>query len=132
MAEAGADIVVNYVVNRQAATELADTISGMGRNVLVVKADVSEEDDVRSMMDAVRERFGRLDILVSNAATGGFRPLIAATARNFHAAYSTNVLAFMYLAQAALPLMQRKQGDRRSKIIALSSHGSDTACRGMD
>ena len=119
--------MVNYVVNRQAATELADAISGIGRNVLVVKADVSEEDDVRGMMDAVRERFGRLDIVVSNAATGGFRPLIAATARNFHATYSTNVLALMFLVQAALPLMERKEGERRSKIIALSSHGSDTA-----
>src|SRR4029078_9968069 len=82
LAEAGADIVVNYVTNRQAAMELADTITDLGREVLVVKADVSEEDDVRSMLDAVKDRFGCLDILVSNAATGGFRPLLAATERN--------------------------------------------------
>jgi enoyl-[acyl-carrier protein] reductase III len=127
LAEAGADIVVNYVVNRQAATDLADTIADLGRQVLVVKADVSEEDDVRSMMEAVRERFGKLDILVSNAATGGFRALMAATGRNFHAAYQTNVLALLYLVQAALPLMERKEGEGRSKVIALSSHGSHIA-----
>jgi enoyl-[acyl-carrier protein] reductase III len=127
LAEAGADIVVNYVVNRQAATELAEQIAELGRNVLVVKADVSEQDDVRSMMDAIKERFGKLDILVSNAATGGFRPLMAATGRNFQAAYSTNVLALLYLVQSALPLMKRAEGAGRSKVIALSSHGSHMA-----
>ena len=95
--------------------------------MLVVKADVSEEDDVRSMMEAVRERFGRLDILVSNAATGGFRALMASTTRNFHATYGTNVLALLHLVQAALPLLERNPGEGRSKIIALSSHGSHMA-----
>ncbi|HEY1600433.1 MAG TPA: SDR family oxidoreductase [Pirellulales bacterium] len=127
LAEAGADIIVNYVVNRQAANELAEQIAELGRNVLVVKADVSEQDDVRSMMDAIKERFGKLDILVSNAATGGFRPLMAATGRNFQAAYSTNVLALLYLVQSALPLMKRAEGAGRSKVIALSSHGSHMA-----
>jgi enoyl-[acyl-carrier protein] reductase III len=127
LAQAGADIVLNYVVNRQAAMDVADQIADLGRRVLVVKADVSEEDDVRSMMDAIREHFGTLDILVSNAATGGFRPLLAATARNFQAAYQTNVLALLYLVQAAFPLMKRGEGERRSKVIALSSHGSHMA-----
>lgn len=127
LAEAGADIVLNYVVNRQAAMNVADEIVLLGRQVLVVKADVSEEDDVRSMMEAVKEHFGRLDILLSNAATGGFRPLLAATARNFQAAYNTNVLALLYLVQAAMPLMERAEGERRSKVITLSSHGSGIA-----
>jgi enoyl-[acyl-carrier protein] reductase III len=127
LAEAGADVVVNYVVNRQAAMDVADKIADMGRRVLVVKADVSEQDDVRSMMEAVKEHFGKLDILVSNAATGGFRPLLAATGRNFAAAFNTNVLALLYLVQAAFPLMKREEGERRTKVIAFSSHGSGIA-----
>ncbi|MEX2114787.1 MAG: SDR family oxidoreductase [Pirellulales bacterium] len=127
LAQAGADITINYVVNRQAAMAVADEIAALGRRVLVVKADVSEQDDVRSMMDAIKEHFGRLDVLVSNAATGGFRPLLAATQRNFHAAYDTNVLALLYLVQAAMPLLERKEGDGRSKVITLSSHGSHVA-----
>ncbi len=127
LAEAGADIVVNYVVNRQAADAVAAQISAMGLRVLVVKADVSEVDDVRSMMEAVKEEFGKLDILVSNAATGGFRTLLTATGRNFEAAYNTNVLALLYLVQAAFPLMKRNEGERRTKVIAFSSHGSGTA-----
>ena len=127
LAEAGADVVVNYVMNRQAAMDLADSLLDLGRRVLVVKADVSEEDDVRSMINSVKEHFGRLDILVSSAATGGFRPLLAANKRNFQASYNTNVLALLYLVQAALPLMERPEGEGRSKIIAISSHGSHMA-----
>ena len=127
LAEAGADMVINYVVNRQAAMDVADEIAAMGRRVLVVKADVSEQDDVQSLMEAVKEHFGTLDILVSNAATGGFRPLLTATGRNFSAAFNTNVLALLYLVQAAFPMMKREKGSRRSKVIAFSSHGSGIA-----
>ncbi len=127
LAQAGADIAINYVVNRQAAMAVADEISELGRRVLVVKADVSEQDDVESMLAAIKEHYGRLDVLISNAATGGFRPLFGATARNFQAAYNTNVLALLYLVQAAMPLLDRKEGEGRSKVITLSSHGSNIA-----
>lgn len=125
LAEAGADVIVNYVTSRAAAMEVAEQIAAMGRHAYVVKADISEEEDVHEMMDFVQDQIGRLDILVSNAASGGFRPLLGASQRNFQAAFETNVLALIYLVQAAVPLLKREQG--RSKVIALSSHGSDTA-----
>jgi enoyl-[acyl-carrier protein] reductase III len=127
LAEAGANVVINYVTSQTAADELAVGIQSLGRDVAVIKADVSERDDIESMIEFVGQKFGRLDILVSNAATGGFRPLLAATARNFHAAYETNVLALLYLVQSAMPLLERAEGQGRSKVIALSSHGSDMA-----
>lgn len=127
LAEAGADVVINYVTSQTAADEVAAEIQALGRDVGVVKADVSEQDDVQSMIEFVAQKFGRLDILVSNAATGGFRPLLASTARNFHATYDTNVLALLYLVQASVRLLTRKESEGRSKVIALSSHGSDMA-----
>jgi enoyl-[acyl-carrier protein] reductase III len=125
LAEAGADVVVNYATSQAAATEVAEQIVALGRRALVVKADVSEEDDVRSMIDYIGESLGRLDIVVSNAASGGFRPLLAATARNFDAAMHTNVLPLIYLVQAALPMLSRGPG--RGKVVAISSHGSHMA-----
>jgi enoyl-[acyl-carrier protein] reductase III len=128
LAEAGADVVVNYVTSLAAASEVAREIQKCGRRAAVVKADVSEADDVASLMDFIDEHFGRLDILVSNAATGGFRPLLATTPRNFEAAMKTNVLALVQLAQAGLRLLERKDGrEGRAKIIAISSHGSHLA-----
>ncbi|NOX55315.1 MAG: SDR family oxidoreductase, partial [Planctomycetes bacterium] len=125
LAEAGADVVVNYVTSRSAADETAERIAELGRRVAVVKADVSEREDVASMIDFITETFGRLDILISNAATGGFRPLMATTPRHFAAAMNTNVRALIDLVQAALPLLEKSEG--RAKVIAISSHGSHLA-----
>jgi enoyl-[acyl-carrier protein] reductase III len=125
MAEAGADVIINYVTSHAAAMEVAQQIDAFGRRAAVIKADVSQEEDVRSMMEFVDQEFGRMDVLVSNAATGGFRPLLAATARHFDAAMHTNVLALVYLVQSALPLLERSEG--RAKVVAISSHGSHMA-----
>jgi enoyl-[acyl-carrier protein] reductase III len=125
LAEAGADVIVNYVTSRSAAEETAGEIAKMGRRVAVVKADVSEADDVAEMIGFVRDSFGRLDILLSNAATGGFRPLLATTSRQFEAAMNTNVRSLIFLMQNAVSLMERQDG--RAKVITLSSHGSHLA-----
>jgi enoyl-[acyl-carrier protein] reductase III len=122
LAEAGADVVVNYVTSRSAAEEVAGEIEDLGRRAVVVKADISEPEDISAMMDFIRESMGRLDILVSNAATGGFRPLLATTARHFEAAMNTNARALIFLIQAAMPMLERREG--RAKVIALSSQGS--------
>ena len=125
LAEAGADLVINYVSARAAAMEVAEQVAALGRQVSVVKADISEEDDVHCMVDHIKEQYGQLDIVVSSAATGGFRPLLAATTRNFEAAMRTNVMALIYLVQATLPLLE--QGPYRGKVVAISSHGSHMA-----
>jgi enoyl-[acyl-carrier protein] reductase III len=125
LAEAGADVIVNFVSAHSAAMEVAQQIEALGRRAWIIKADVSEEDDVRSMLEFVSQQVGQLDILVSNAATGGFRPLLGATARNFQATMNANVMALVHLVQAAMPLLERSQG--RAKVIAISSHGADMA-----
>jgi enoyl-[acyl-carrier protein] reductase III len=125
LAEAGADVVVTYLTARSAAQEVAEEIQALGRRTAAVKVDVGEPEDIVSMIDFVKDTFGALDILVSNAATGGFRPLLATTARHFEAAMNTNARALLFLVQAALPLLERGAG--RAKVIALSSHGSHLA-----
>lgn len=125
LAEAGADVIVNYVTSRSAAMDVAAQIEGMGRRAYVVKADVSEEEDVHALMDFVSETIGRLDIVVSNAATGGFRPLLESKANHFHTAMRTNALSLVYLVRFALPLLEKSPG--RGKVVAISSHGSHLA-----
>lgn len=122
LARAGADIVVNYVTSKGAAQETAEQIAAMGRKAFVVRADVSEKDDVDAMAKFMEREVGSLDILVSNAATGGFRPLLKASQANFDAAFGTNVLPLILLTQAFWPLMRNASG--RGKIIGISSHGS--------
>ena len=121
-AEAGADVIINYVSSKGAATEVANNITRLGRRCFVIKADVSQNDDVECMMEFVRDEVGQLDILISNAATGGFRPVLSASANNFNAAFHTNVLALVYLVQSAMPLLE--SGSQRGKVVTISSHGS--------
>ncbi|HBE70306.1 MAG TPA: 1-cyclohexenylcarbonyl CoA reductase [Planctomycetaceae bacterium] len=130
LAESGADVIVNYVSSQEAAEEVANTVSKIGRQAATVKADVSEPEDIASMFDFIGERFGKLDILVSNAASGGFRSLMDASPTNFASAMNTNVRATMLLAQAARPLMQNTSPGNTGynrKIVAMSSHGSHRA-----
>src|SRR6516165_4187170 len=107
LAEAGADIIVNYSTSHDAAMQVAHEIAHLGRRAYVVKADVSEEEDIQSMLEFISQTIGRLDIVVSNAATGGFRPLLAASARHFQTTMSTNVLSLVFLVRYALPLLER-------------------------
>ena len=125
LAEAGADLIVNYVTSQASAEQLAERILTLGRRVAVVKADVSERDDCESMLEFVDTQFGKLDILVSNAATGGFRPLLGMTQKNFETTMRTNVLALIQLVQASVRLLEKAEG--RAKVVAISSHGSHMA-----
>lgn len=125
LAEAGADLVINYVKSRAGAQSLAEEISALGRRVLVVKADISERDDIDVMMEAIDEHFGHLDIVVSNAASGGFRPLLNASDKHFEMTMNTNVRPLLHLMQSGHPLFKKNTG--KTRVIALSSHGSHRA-----
>ena len=67
LAKAGADVIINYVVDPEAAEEVAHEIEGMGRRAIAIKADVSKEDEVEAMFAAAIAAFGTLHITVSNA-----------------------------------------------------------------
>ena len=66
-AKEGADVVVNFVRNLQAAEETAEQVRALGRQAMVVRADISERDEVNRMVKKVVEKFGKIDILVNNA-----------------------------------------------------------------
>ena len=67
-AKEGANIVVNYVRRKDCAEEVASKISQMGRKAFIVKADVSSLKDVERLVKTTLREFGKIDILVNNAA----------------------------------------------------------------
>lgn len=118
-AENGINLVVNYVRHKRDAELTAAEIEKTGAKCLVVKANVANDDDVKSMFAKIKEHYGRLDILVSNAASGVLKPVMELSTRHWNWAMDINARALLTLTQQAVPLM-----DEGSRIIAVSSLGS--------
>ena len=66
-ANAGADLAITYRLNREGAEGTATLIREQGRRVEVIEADVSREEDIASLVEALRSRFGRVDAWINNA-----------------------------------------------------------------
>src|SRR5215472_8793712 len=66
LAQAGADVLVNYFSDEQGAYRTAEDIEKLGGKAIVFKADVSNEQQVLTMFDKMIESFGRLDICIPN------------------------------------------------------------------
>src|SRR6478609_8643332 len=67
LAERGASVVIDYVANPDATTDLEKQVLALGEQSIGVEADVSKVEDVQRLIDTTIERFDRLDIMVNNA-----------------------------------------------------------------
>lgn len=118
-AENGINLVVNYIRHKRDAEETAHLIEEKGAKCIVVKANVADDRHLATMFEIIAKEYGRLDFLVSNAASGVLKPAMELSARHWNWAMDINARAFLSLAQQAFPLM--KNGGR---IMAVSSLGS--------
>lgn len=74
LAQAGADVMVNYAVGDDTAAAVVDEIRRSGARGAAYKADVSAEDEVAAMFQSMRDQFGTIDILVAKPACSATRP----------------------------------------------------------
>jgi len=118
-ADAGARVFVNFFVNREAAEKTARDVELRGGTAHLLQADLKDPAEVRRLVAEVAHVAGRLDVLVSNAASGVLRDGLELSAKQWDWVMATNARALMILAQEVAPLMA--PGGR---IIALSSLGS--------
>jgi 3-oxoacyl-[acyl-carrier protein] reductase len=107
LAECGAAVVVNYHASAERATEVVEEITKRGGRAIAVRADVSQPDEVRRLIDTARKTFGdRIDIVVNNA--GGLiarKALADLDAGFFDAVMDLNVKSVMLVTQAAAPYL---------------------------
>jgi enoyl-[acyl-carrier protein] reductase III len=120
LARRGYDVAVHYRREAEAAAAVAKEAEECGATTLVVAGDLREADTPARLLEAVGERFGRLDVLVANAASTTFRPLAQAEARHLDLTLRTVVQSFLLLSTGAVPLMAGRPGT----IVAVS--GFDT------
>ncbi|KAF9872589.1 hypothetical protein CkaCkLH20_10086 [Colletotrichum karsti] len=102
-ASKGAKVVVNYSSDSAAADEVVKQIGG--ERAIAVKADNSKLPELQKLVDATVEKFGRIDILIPNAAMMHMRTVENTTEEDFDIMFNTNVKAPYFLTQKALPHM---------------------------
>lgn len=125
LATEGADVVVNYYNSHDDAEALCGELRRLGGRAVAIQGSVGVPDSVDELFAALREHFDRLDIVVSNAASGVLKPVTEMGLKHWRWCLETNALAVNLLAQRALPLM--RGGGR---IIAMSSLGAQRAMPG--
>ncbi len=120
LAARGADVLINYLRNREAADRTADEVRALERHAESIRGHVGDPESITRMFDQVRERHGRLDILVNNAASGVIRPLTELTPRHWDWALDINTRGAWLCAREAAPLMAGRGG----RIVQISSLGA--------
>jgi NAD(P)-dependent dehydrogenase (short-subunit alcohol dehydrogenase family) len=106
-AREGADVVISYLSEDRDAQETKRLVEEAGRKAIVARGDIQEEATCRKLVDQAMEEFGRIDVLVNNAAfQTAIEKLEDYTAEHIDRCYRTNVFAMFYLAKAAVPHMK--------------------------
>src|SRR5689334_2866809 len=126
LGEAGADVVVNYASGAEKALSLVEEIKSKGSNAVAVRADVSDEAQVREMFRALLGHFGTLDILVNNAGLQQDAPFHEMTLAQWNKVIAVNLTGQFLCAREAVREFRRR-GVRpevscsAGKIICVSS-----------
>src|SRR5215213_7986201 len=105
-AREGADVLIAYLSEESDARETARVVEAAGRKCVAVAGDISEEAHCRAIIDRAVEEFGKIDILVNNAAFQMTREDISEiSTEEFDRTMKTNLYAMFWLTKAAVPHM---------------------------
>ena len=118
LAQAGADIAVNYASHDAEAADVCAQIAAAGRRAIAIKADVSLSSEVHRMVDAIQSQLGEVSILVNTAGISRPQPVDAISERDWDDILTVNLKSMFLVTQAVLPAMRRR---RWGRIINLSS-----------
>ena len=118
LAKQGADILINYVSNKEEAEKTLQMVQQFSQNSLIYQADVANESEVRNMFQAFVERAGRVDILVNNAAMNIRRSFLEYENEEWQRVVDVNMNGYRYCARYAVENMVTNQ---RGRIVNISS-----------
>ncbi len=106
-AREGADVLISYQTSDEDARASAQAVEAAGRRAVLVKGDIQEEEHCAALVERAFAEFGKLDILVNNAAYQSTHESIEEwTTQEFDRTYKTNIYAMFWLCRAAVPRMK--------------------------
>lgn len=117
-ARAGSDVAINYLSKSQAAEEVKEEVSRIGRECLVFKADVSRKGDIALMVRNILERWNRIDVLVNNAGIWTYGEMGDMPEEIWAETMKINLDGVFHTCNAVVPFMKEK---KRGWIINVSS-----------
>ena len=122
LSDDGATIVVNYAGRSDKAQEVVAQIEAKGRSAIALQADVSKTADIQRLFDRTLDKFGKVDILVNNAAgVNVFKPTAAMTEDEYNSMFDITRGVYFALQQAAHHLADN------GRIISISTSGTAMA-----
>ena len=130
LAREGVRVVVNCRSRQDAAEAVAREIEGAGGEALVVKADVANDGEVKSMVDRVRDTWGSIDILVNNAALHRGGRIQKLAPDDWNLVISSALGGAFHCCRHVIPMMVEKKWGRiisLSSYVALHGYPGDTA-----
>ncbi|HEY1933379.1 MAG TPA: 3-oxoacyl-ACP reductase family protein [Acetobacteraceae bacterium] len=124
LAEAGADVAVNYRERADDAHAVADSIRATGRRAIAVAADVSDSTAVARMMQQIAAQLGPVDVLVNNAGIALIRTVDELTEADFDTTIATNLKSAFLCTRAVLPHMRAQRWGRIVNISSGAARGA--------
>jgi NAD(P)-dependent dehydrogenase (short-subunit alcohol dehydrogenase family) len=121
-AERGYDVAISFVANEAAAEAVAADVRSLGRQALAVRADSADPAQVAQLFEAIDRHFGRIDVLVNNAAIIGRQSRLEGLGfERMQRIFAVNAIGPMLCAQQAVRRMSQRQGGRGGVVINVSS-----------
>jgi 3-oxoacyl-[acyl-carrier protein] reductase/pteridine reductase len=119
LARAGADVAITYLTSHAEARQMAQEIQSLNCRSMALECDVRSEASVRAAIQTVTAAFGRLDLLVNNAAVFQSAPLESISVEAWDTAFETNVRGPFLVAREALAQLRAVEG----RIVNIGSLG---------
>jgi glucose 1-dehydrogenase len=123
LAEAGANIVIDYVADEEATEELEKQVAALGDKAIGVEADVSKVEDLERLIAAAVDAFGRLDVMVNNAGIETRSSVLDTTETQYEKVMAINLKSAFFGTQLAAKQMIAQGGGGR--IINITSVHED-------
>jgi len=122
-AREGADVVIHYRRDEDAALTVAEEVRALGVQALVCKAELESAEEIDAMFDKIAQEWGALDVFMANAAATAFKPVMETKGYHIDRTYEVVIKSVLHGVQRAVPLMEGRAG----RVLTISSLGSQFA-----